>query len=682
VVNLGGSVGSLAVATTQSTEPTPASAWRAAVESPISDELLEWPPDVFALTNSVLGRSEAFRFALSPLGEWPPTRLPDWASAVEEAGRRWSARAEAQRGEVPDLVAEEWQVVLEHAEMPLERLSEGRERRACEALLTLHAIADEACAGLGVALDSGDGEGCAYRARGRELLARTGSMARLNPSSLRVLPKVRTPPTGRATFARYACVQGPGIEARWHKMPTRHRGTDPSSEYATLLLLPWPLRVRESDFRPLEGSVQRTAKEPFGFFEFAPTEGLDLDLLDRVLGAARDEARSVDVVVLPESAVDEGEIADLEALLDGHGVSFLQAGVRQRAPEPGRLPGNWVHIGVNPRLEKGGPLPAGGAGSWFHLRQNKHHRWSLDERQIYQYHLGGSLHPRVRWWEAMAVPRRLVHFVEVAELTLVSLVCEDLAQNDDIAQLMRSVGPTIVVCVLLDGPQLGSRWAARYASGLADDPGSAVLTLTSFGMVQRSRPLRREVSPIVAMWKDPARGIREIPLESGAQGILLTISMDRATRRSADGRWPVDNGTHAFDVAVQQLRVAGASHERPVTRGGESTDRALEVEDLTVLTAWAEAVAEVLAYAPERIESLLAEALPGAPWRATLGLDEPSARLGEAIGFMREAVLARPSADALLASAGEDRPDEPALEVLVRAVLRSMLEQRRTRQPM
>jgi hypothetical protein len=30
------------------------------------------------------------------------------------------------------------------------------------------------------------------------------------------------------------------------------------------------MRVRESDFRPVEGSVQRLAKEPFGFFEFAP----------------------------------------------------------------------------------------------------------------------------------------------------------------------------------------------------------------------------------------------------------------------------------------------------------------------------------------------------------------------------------------------------------------------------
>ena len=102
--------------------------------------------------------------------------------------------------------------------VPLEQVAAGQDWRMCQALLTLHAIADEACAGLGIALDRSDGQACAYRARGRELLVRTGSLARVSPRLLRVLPKVCTPPTGRAAFSRYACVQGPGIQARWHKV--------------------------------------------------------------------------------------------------------------------------------------------------------------------------------------------------------------------------------------------------------------------------------------------------------------------------------------------------------------------------------------------------------------------------------------------------------------------------------
>src|SRR6185436_8930172 len=164
-----------------------------------------------------------------------------------------------------------------------------------------------------------------------------GSLARFPPRLVRVLPKIRTPPTGRASFARYACVEGSGLEARWHKLPARHAGTGPQAEFVNFLLLPWPLRVRESDFRPVEGSVQRLERDPFGFFEFAPVERLDLDLLDRVLIAARDEVDSVDVVVLPESAVDASEIDELEAVLDRHGVIYLTAGVRRRSRSGDRL---------------------------------------------------------------------------------------------------------------------------------------------------------------------------------------------------------------------------------------------------------------------------------------------------------------------------------------------------------
>ena len=186
-----------------------------------------------------------------------------------------------------------------------------------------------------------------------------------------------------------------------------------------------------------------------------------------MLVAARDEVDRVNVVVLPESAVDDGEIDALEALLDRHGVIGLdRRGPPARASSPGSFPATGCTSACRP------------ASSWVHIRQNKHHRWSLDEGQIYQYHLGGALHPHVRWWEAMEVPRRSIQFVEAGGGdTLVSLVCEDLAQIDDVADVLRSVGPTLVVTPLLDGPQLSSRWAARYASVLADDPGSAVLTL-------------------------------------------------------------------------------------------------------------------------------------------------------------------------------------------------------------
>jgi hypothetical protein len=621
-------------------EPTVADLWRSLTGGEITDDLLDWPADVFALTAVILERSAAYRFVSSSPEphQWPPARIPNWAHEVVAVGHRWGAWAEHRAGEPPGLLVEEWQTLRAAAGTPIEGLADGSEWRACEALLTVHAIADEACAGLGIALDAAQGPGCVYRAQGRELLARTGSLSRIPTHQLRVLPKVRTAPSGTSANAlsRYACVLGPNVDVHWHKLPTRRPGIDPGADHVNILLLPWPLRVRESDFRPVEGSVQRRTNEPFGLFEFAPSEGLDLDLLDRTLVAACDEVDSVDIVYLPESAVDAEEIAGLEEVLDRHGVIVVSAGIRERARHPNRLPGNWVHIGVNPRLHKG-THPRSTGEPWIHIRQNKHHRWSLNESQIYQYHLGGALHPDIRWWEAIEVPRQSLNFLEVGEgIVVVYLVCEDLAKSDDVAEVVRKVGPTVVTTLVNDGPQLSSRWGARYASVLADDPGSAVLTLTSYGMVQRSRPRGRNASSVIAMWKDPTRGIREIPLESGAHGVLLTGCTDGANRRCNDSRWPVDNSTHFFDVATHQVRASdvGTPSSPPATPATAE----LEAEELTILTSWAEALAEVLVVAPERTPATLLAARAGAAWRAALGIEEPSPQLAQAIESMQDAL--------------------------------------------
>jgi hypothetical protein len=611
-------------------DPTLASAWQAVAGTAIGDELLEWPPDVFALTEVILQRSQAYRFALSPPAglTWPPASFPDWPDAVAAAARRWSSRAEDRNQAIPGLLAQEWAVLRERAENPLNDLTQARDWRLCQALLTLHAIADEACAGLGIASGASSADGLLYRARARELLARTGSVARIPAHLVRVLPKVRTPPTGSSVRAlsRNACVLGPGVEARWHKAPPRGRGTQPSGERVNYLLLPWPLRIRASDFRPVRGPLQRLAGDPFGFFEFAPSERLDLALTDRVLAAARDRAGAVDVVVLPESAVEDAEIDDLEMLLARHGVTGLITGIRER-PQPGQFPRNWVHIGVFT------------GGQWMHIRQSKHHRWSLDDTQIRQYHLGGALHPHTRWWEAIEVPPRSVQFVEFGDgVTLASLVCEDLAQTDDVASVIRSVGPMIVVTPLLDGPQLSSRWAARYAGILADDPGSAVLTLTSFGMAQRSGLPGQNSSPVVALWKSPGQQTRQISLEPGSQGILLSASIARATRRSFDGRRPGHSGREFSGVSVQQVTAASTGTGSRHSLAASPSRPRLAAEDVTILASWAQAAAEALPFGPERTGAVTADARAGAPWRAGLGIRQPSSPLQHSISRMLHAV--------------------------------------------
>jgi hypothetical protein len=659
------------------TEPTLGSAWQAVTGTTIGDELLEWPPDLLALTEVILERSEAYRFALSPPAGalWPPASFPGWPDAVADAARQWTAWAENTHAAIPGLLAQEWTVLRARTGAPLSDLAEAQDWRLCEALLTLHAIADEACAGLGVARYADGADGLRYRARARELLARTGSLARLPARLIRVLPRAGTPGSGSSArvLSCNAAVEVPGVEARWHKAPTRGRTTRPGVKNVNYLLLPWPLRIRESDFRPVTGPLQRLAHDPFGFFEFAPDGRLDLDLADRTLAAARDQAGPIDVVVLPESAVEQSEIDSLETLLARHEVTTLITGVREHPAPPGRFPRNWVHIGVSV------------GGQWTHIRQSKHHRWSLDDAQIRQYHLSGALHPHVRWWEAIEVPRRSVQFVELGGgVTLTSLVCEDLAQTDEVAGVIRAVGPTIVVTPLLDGPQLSSRWGARYAAVLADDPGSAVLTLTSLGMAQRSRPPGCHPSPVVALWKSPGQDVREIPLDHGAHGILLSATADPAVRRSFDGRRPGHDGTEFSGVSAYQIRASSPGTQPVRAPVGPPPRPILTADELTILTSWAEAIAEVLAFAPTSIEALAADVQPGARWRDELRLCEPSPPLGHAIHRLvqtaRTAVTEGddlPLDTALLATASAER-DQSALDGLADAVLRSALQQRQT----
>src|SRR5262249_1744718 len=289
--------------------------------------------------------------------------------------------------------------------------------------------------------------------------------------------------------------------------------------------------------------------------------------------------------------------------------------------------------------------------------------------------------------DVIHVARRSVQFVEFGEgATLVSLVCEDLAQSDDVADVLRAVGPTVVVTPLLDGPQLSSRWAARYASVFADDPGSTVLTLTSFGMARRSRPYGRNSSAVIALWKDPGRGIREVTLEAGAQGVLISASADRATRRSSDGRWPVENGTELFDMSVYQVQASTAGSSPRDSRPASPPQNLLEAEELTILTSWAEAVAEELTFAPERIAATLAEANSVAPLRKAIGIPEPSTQLDQAIDSIDEAIRTAmltggtPTPSAVVAAIRDNQPSERRLDRLARRVLRSALEQRQTRQ--
>jgi hypothetical protein len=79
------------------------------------------------------------------------------------------------------------------------------------------------------------------------------------------------------------------------------------------------------------------------------------------------------------------------------------------------------------------------------------------------------------------------------------------------------------------------------------------------------------------------------------------------------------------------VRAANAGARLSNSQSRPLEPRALEADELTILTGWAQALAEALAYAPERVEPLLADAHPCAARRAALRIAEPSAQPSEAI---------------------------------------------------
>jgi len=138
--------------------------------------------------------------------------------------------------------------------------------------------------------------------------------------------------------------------------------------------------------------------------------------------------------------------------------------------------------------------------------------------------------------------------------------------------------------------------------------------------------------------------------------------------------------TEYFDVAIHQVRAGAAGSPLSDSQPKPLAPPALESDELTILTGWTQALAEALAYEPECVEALLADAKGDTPWRAMFGIPEPSLRLSQAISFVSQAVRAvalygNLTLDALHISCSEDRPAENALERLARRVLQSTLEQ-------
>ena len=635
------------------------SLWLSLVDLDGIATVIEWPPDVFALVDEVLDASEAYRFVVSPQpgSNLAGIRHPDVAAA------EWWEWLEGTRDAPPEPLSQCWKTVLASLDLPVDALSDGAEWPVTEALLSLHAVADEACAGLGSPTAARPGPGCMFRAAGRELLAETGSVSRLPASVVRVLPRCRTSSGGMSihSLSRHVSVHGPQVDVDWHRIPSMPTGVRSPEAHVNGVLLPWPLRVRSRDFHSVPYLLPHMDPTDTCFFTFDPAEPMDFDLVAGVLRAAIDEAGTVNFLFLPEQSITPDEIAPLEELAARYGVWCLAAGVRD-VPADGSLGRNWVHVGVRQDVQ------------WRHATQHKHHRWRLDQAQIAQYHLGGALMPTMSWWEAISIPRRSLQVIDQGAVTIVPLVCENLVRPEPVAELVRSVGPSLVVTLLLDGPQLSSRWTARYASVLADDPGSAVCALTSYGMARRCRPPGCGASRVVALWKDTSGRLTEIELEDGAQAVLVATNLTVGTSSTADGRRHPATTTTLTLAGVQSLRAEPGWGRPPAEDERAASLPPLDEREVSKATGWAEALAEAVVAGPDAFRRVLAAAVAG-DWRAPLGLPRPTRMFERNLAALAAELPDSPTVEDLFA-AGRLRRSAWSDTAVAGTVIQITLEQR------
>lgn len=533
-----------------------------------ASKMFYWPGDLFAICAALLEKSGAYTHVgvqSCPMreGGWKSldARRKDLAKVARQWRRMLADQVDAdfskdtQPFQAPQQVQAWWSTVVGHATKTVGSLRESP--TPCGALLNLVAICDETMAGVGLfsnyekrapelnfyafcenLLFPNVSEGTEAKSSKLSPTPPTSTLClEILPSRLRVLPKSQTPKSGLSlrSLSHYLSLCPPvDIDIRWFSYGP-DKSLAGSDSCCNILVVPWPFTIAANQFFSVLPKEIDAARIPpagmpemsgwFGFRHQSISTGELVQTIEALVAKAKVVASDVNMVVLPELALSRQQFERLRDTLFERHKLFLISGVQSTKDN---VPTNEAIVAF--------PTESGKV----EYSQQKHHRWRLDRDQIIRYGLAGQLDVDFDWWEAIAISARQVNFLTLKPwLSTCVLICEDLAQFDPVGRVVRSVAPDLVVSLLMDGPQLNGRWPARYATVLADDPGTAVLTVTSLGMTLRSPEHLGSPTAIprtVGLWRDPISGTIPITLPVNSCSALLTVSRKDATQWSADGR--------------------------------------------------------------------------------------------------------------------------------------------------
>ncbi|NTJ36284.1 hypothetical protein G6K86_32285 [Agrobacterium rhizogenes] len=470
-------------------------------------------------------------------------------------GRQWRDRAPDAGAKLPNpptSVERLWQKLEEYQNDPVFAPldDEAPTPPWWEICLELLIVADETCESIGFEadnpffdffMDEYTREDLASGRRFRRVQRAPFSLSLAAEDLVCVQAKARTPSVGctlRSLTHHLALLPPRGqVRARWVAPVI---GQEPPGEKLGLLLVPFPYQISDETFQ--QGEVD--GSDHWGWFEVKQTWlPLNTNKTKRaefvtfvidLVRSARESGAIVNAVVLPELALNYLQFRALaDALAKDEKIDFLISGISQ---DESRRRGNFVAIA--PFFLLGRERDAD-ITSWqgLILIREKHHRWKLDKGQIERYKLT-NLDEDKSWWENLTILSRSLDFlVYRGNTSLTTLICEDLARVDPCQAVVRAIGPNLLIALLMDGPQIGERWPGRYATVLAEDPGTSVLSLSSFALIARQNDLGGfDQASSVALWKDESKGPKKLELHRDADALALELEPVEKEERSLDGR--------------------------------------------------------------------------------------------------------------------------------------------------
>jgi len=547
-----------------------------------------WPPDLFAVTATLVNLSGCYAkpCCTSPWEEFYIFK-DSYFQTVKDMSKTWQEKIGLGP---PRKVQDLWDGLLQQGSCEVSPVTETRReyhRKVepwWEKALTLMAVADEASIGIGFAYNEKNPFAYFVVVNLPDLLKKEMKKATrlpylpqsvcviVPPEEACIQPKTRTPQVGctlRSLSHHLALLPSIGeVETRWqYAVSEKDLNSYIHEDYQmerplNLLLVPFPFRVDGNCFvgeGNLPSSEEGMNKQKFFVLRQQWLQNGKVRLTAKTIGdfllglieRAKQEVGIVHGIVLPETSLDERQVRPLANFLAVHtDLELFITGMA--SPVSAQIPKNSVFTSIFLHHQM--------LTCWS---QPKHHRWQLTGGQICHYHLGDAFSrdtfdPR-GWWEKIDVGgRQCTFYVFRPGASLAALICEDLARIDPVQTVLRSIGPNLVIVLLMDGPQREGRWPGRYATVLADDPGSAVLTLTSLGMVRRSVDPGQEEPCEIALWKEASGVARELKLPKGDHALLLTLAQSTQEQFTLDGR-----SDHGTTTQLSLTGVRGIKHPKP-----------------------------------------------------------------------------------------------------------------------